>query len=149
VAVATLCQCALVSNACFLGKPESTTQTASRSVQLFLHSSRSTVPICYNGRPFCAQNCHFSRGIWSPILHVVSWIQPTQYRKRHLVRFGRFCTAHCRKSVYFRMGAPFPQNCPFPWGSGALSDTWFLRPTRILNPNGMSIDSAVLQDSLL
>jgi len=37
-------------NAC-LSSPESKSQTASRSVQLFLHSSRQTVAIFYNGRP--------------------------------------------------------------------------------------------------
>jgi len=34
-------------------------------------------------------------------------------------RFSRFCTAHGRKSLYFAMGNPFPQNCAFLWeGSG-------------------------------
>jgi len=33
-------------------------------------------------------------------------------------RFSRFCTAHGRKSLYFTIGDPFPQNCPFLWGSG-------------------------------
>jgi len=36
-----------------VGPPESTTQTANRSVQLFLHNSRQKVPMLYNGRPFC------------------------------------------------------------------------------------------------
>ena len=38
--------------------------------------------------------------------------------KQQIDRFSRFCTAHGRKSLYFATGAPFPQNCPFPWGSG-------------------------------
>jgi len=38
----------------------------------------------------------------------------------------------------------FPnQNCPFPWGYGPPSNTWFHEPTRVLNPNGISIRSAV------
>jgi len=37
--------------------------------------------------------------------------------KRQINQFSHFCTAHGRKSLYFTMGAPFPQNCPFPWGS--------------------------------
>jgi len=42
------------------------------------------------------------------------------------------------------MGRPFPpQNCPFPWRSGPPSNPWFLGPTRILNPNGISIGAAV------
>jgi len=35
-----------------------------------------------------------------------------------------------------------PQNCPFPWGIWTPSNTWFLGPTRVLNPNGISIGSA-------
>jgi len=34
------------------GSPKCTTQTANRSVQQFLHSSRQKIPILYNGRPF-------------------------------------------------------------------------------------------------
>jgi len=36
----------------FFGPSESTTQTANRSVQPFLHSSRQKVPILYDGRPY-------------------------------------------------------------------------------------------------
>jgi len=57
------CQCALTwghidatwriqLNLCFLGPPESITQTADRSVQPFLHSLRQKVPKLYNGRLF-------------------------------------------------------------------------------------------------
>ena len=35
-----------------LGPPDSASQTASRLIQPFLHSSRQTVPILYKGRPF-------------------------------------------------------------------------------------------------
>jgi len=36
----------------FFSPSESTTETANRSVQPFLHSSRQKVPILFNGRPF-------------------------------------------------------------------------------------------------
>ena len=36
-------------------------------------------------------------------------------------------------------GPPLPSVCPFPWGSGPSSYTWFLRPTRVLNPNSILI----------
>jgi len=43
------------------------------------------------------------------------------------------------------MGRPFPlQNCPFPWWIWTPSNTWFPGPTQVLNPNGISIGSAVL-----
>ena len=43
------------------------------------------------------------------------------------------------------MGRPFPlQNCtPSRGRSGLPSNSWFLGPTRVHNPNGISISSAV------
>jgi len=73
-----------------LGPPESKSQTTSRSVQPFLHSSLQSVPMLYNGPPL-----------------------------------------------------PPPQNCPFPRGYAPLSNTWFPGPTWVINPNGISIGSAV------
>jgi len=70
------------------GPPESTIQTANRSVQPFLHSSRQKVPI-------------------------------------------------------LTMDSSFPQNRLFRWGIWTPSNTWFSGPTRVLNPNGISIGSAV------
>jgi len=41
-------------------------------------------------------------------------------------------------------GTPLsPRNCPFPWGIWTPANTWFLEPTRVLNPNGISIGGAV------
>jgi len=61
-----------------------------------------------------------------------------------LDQFSRFCTAHDRVSLYFTMGRPFPpQNCPFAWGIWTPSNTWFLGPTRVHNPNGTLIGSAI------
>jgi len=37
---------------------------------------------------------------------------------------------------------PSPQICPFPWGIWTPSNTWFLGPTRVLSPNGISIGAA-------
>jgi len=50
--------CNSCSRASF-GPPESTVQTASRSVQSFLHRSWQPFPICTMGAPF-PQNCPFS-----------------------------------------------------------------------------------------
>ena len=44
---------------------------------------------------------------------------------------------------------PFPQSCPFPWGIWTPSNTWFPGPTRVLNPNGISIGLAVFAGSLV
>jgi len=49
-------------------------------------------------------------------------------------------TAECPSTV----GRPFPLKIASSHGeSGFPSNTWFPRPTRVLNPNGISIGSAV------
>jgi len=46
--------------------------------------------------------------------------------------------------------APFPLKiAPFHGGSGPPSNTWFLGPTPILNPNGISIGAAIFAGSLV
>ena len=45
-------------------------------------------------------------------------------------------------------GPPLPSKLPFPMGLWNPSNTWFLCPTPVLNPNGISIGWAVLQRSL-
>ena len=66
---------------------------------------------------------------------LISTAHPSLQPKRHLYRFSRFCTTDDRRvSLYFSMGRPFPpNNCRFPWGIWTPSNTWFLRPTRVLN----------------
>jgi len=39
-----------------------------------------------------------------------------------------------------------PQNCPFPWGMFTSSNIWFLGPTQVLNPNGISVGSAIFAE---
>jgi len=73
-----------------LGLPESSSKTACRSVQPFLHNSPQSVPLLYNV-PICSPK----------------------------------------------------KNSPSPWGLGPPSDTRYLRPTRVIMPNGMLIVSAV------
>ena len=100
------------------GPPQSTTQTANRSVQPFLHNSRQKVPILYNGRPF-PQSCPFSWGS-VPYLIMIPWASSSAQSKRHHDRFSRFRTGDHRVSLYFAMGRPFdPQNGPFPCISDA------------------------------
>jgi len=62
----------------------------------------------------------------------------------HLDRSSRFCADDRRVSYTLQWFASFsPQNCPLPWGIWTPSNTWFLGPTRIINANHISIDSAV------
>jgi len=125
-----------------LGPPESVTQTASRSVQPFLLSSRQSV-VEHVGACPSPQNCPFP---WGTCIHLTrgSLVHQNRRPKRHLDRFSRFCTDDHRVFIYFTMGHPFPPQMPLPMGIWTLCNTGtFIGPSRVLNPNGMSIGSAV------
>jgi len=48
------------------------------------------------------------------------------------------------ESLYFTMGCPFsPQTCPFARGIWTPSNTGFLGPNQVHNPNSISIGSAI------
>jgi len=80
----------------------------------------------------------------APILYMLPSAHPRPQPKQHLDRFSRFCTAHDRESLYFTKGRPFHLKiAPLHWRSGHPSNIWFLRLTRVHNPNGISISSAV------
>jgi len=49
-----------------LGPSKPKTQTASRSVQPFLHSSPQSVPILHNGTPLSPSKLPLPMGIWTP-----------------------------------------------------------------------------------
>jgi len=59
---------------------------------------------------------------WRHLANTIELAHPSAHSspqsKRQMDRFSRFCTAYSRKCLYFTMGAPIHQNCPFPWGSG-------------------------------
>jgi len=64
--------------------------------------------------------------------------------KRHLDRFCRICADDRRVSLYFTMGRHFPLKiAPSHGGIWTPSNTWFPGPTRVPNPNYISIGSAV------
>ena len=73
-----------------------------------------------------------------PLVHAI------QHPKRHLGRFSRFCTAQGGRSLYFTMGRPFSRKIAPSHGEyGPPCNACFLEPTRAVNPNGISICSAV------
>ena len=64
---------------------------------------------------------------------------------RSRLRVQLFYPDDPRVTLYFTMGRPFPPS-KLPLYMGDLdppSNTWFRGPTRVLNPNGISIGSAV------
>jgi len=98
------------SNTCFLCPPKSITQTASQSVQPFLHSSlQSDIR-----RALSPQNCHFPWGS-GPRLTRGS-LGPTDSESTASRSVSRFYTAHGRHSLYFTVGASFPPKLPLPLG---------------------------------
>ena len=92
---------------------DSSTQTASRSVQPLLRSSLQSVPILYNRPPSPHQNRHFSwgSGPMIPLAHPSPQLK-TESRLVHQLLY----TAHCRVSLYFTMGCPFPSKLSLPMG---------------------------------
>jgi len=61
--------------------------------------------------------------------------------KLHLDRFICFCTAHGRELLHFNTGRPFPLKIASSYGDLTPLNARFLRPTRVLNLNGISIGS--------
>ena len=69
---------------------------------------------------------------------------PSSQPKWQIERFSHFCTAHGRVSSGIPGHVLSPNNCPFARGNWATpSNTCFLGPTWVHNPNGISIGSAV------
>jgi len=64
--------------------------------------------------------CPSTRAHWRHLANMIELVHPSAHSspqsKRQMDKFSRFCTAYGRKCLYFTMGAPIHQNCPFPWG---------------------------------
>jgi len=83
---------------------------------------------------------------------MVPWPHQSPQPKRHFDRLSRFCTADGTASILQCAVLP-PQNCPFSWSIWTLhliNDSWGSVPhlmvlwaIQVLNPNGISIGSAV------
>jgi len=68
---------------------------------------------------------------------------PSPQPKRQIDRFSNFCTAHCKKSLYFTVGKPFPKIATSHGRSEPPSNSWFLEPFWDDNPTSTMIDLAV------
>jgi len=102
-------QRAPLSNVRFLDKPKSTLQTASRSVQPFLHSPQQKVPILYNGPPSLPP-------LKIALVHGGSghafWPHPTQHPKWHLDQFSRFLHSSQQSVRLLDSGLTHSPHCP-------------------------------------
>ena len=64
---------------------------------------------------------------WRIRLNFVSFSPLESTIEMQMDRFSRFCTAYGRKCLYFTMGDPVHQNCPFPlkiWTSHVTRDAF-------------------------
>jgi len=136
-------------NRWFRGPPESTTQTASRSVQ-----------------PFCTAHCRVSSGVPGHVLFAKNYAfalgdletrlihgcfgppeSKSQTASRSVQPFLR-CSLQSRYILY--NGPPLPPyNCPFYGGSEPPSSTWFLGPTELSTQTASRRVGPFLQRSLL
>jgi len=92
--------------------------------------------------------CPPMRALWRHLANTIELVHPSAELspppKRQIDRFSRFCTAHDRKCLYFTMGAPIHQNCPFAWVIWTPYLTHDSCAHASPNTNGTSIGSAVL-----
>jgi len=124
------------------------------------------------GRPFFALRIALPMGILTPIKYTVPWAHPNRYSERHHDRFRHFSRAHGRDRQTDRPRYNVCSNRPhlasaatiitsnFTQGRIAAAhgrfnrirqcppcEICFHQPTRVLNPNGISIGSAILYSS--
>jgi len=84
----------------------------------------------------CALRCGHNGTTWRIRLNLCLF-RPTEYTtKWQISRFSCFCTTHGRESLYFTIGDPFPQNCPFSWGD--LDPIWFIIHDSLASPSPQS-----------
>ena len=82
-----------------------------------------------------------------PLSNTIPTAHPSPQAKRHLSRFSRFAQMTPECPYTLQWDAPSPLKiAPSHWLSGPTSNTWFFGPTRILNPNGISIGAAVFAE---
>ena len=75
---------------------------------------------------------------------MLPWAYPCPQPKWHLDWLSHFCTAHGKVSLGMPGHVLSPKNCAFAWCDlDPHLIQWFLRPTGIFIPNGISISSAV------
>jgi len=76
---------------------------------------------------------------------MICWAHPSRQTKWHLIGSAVFAQMTTECPYTLQLDAPFPLKIALSHvGSGSPSNTWFIGPTQILNPNGISIGSAVL-----
>jgi len=126
--------------------PSPQIKTANRSVQPFVHNSLQKVLYLTMGNLF--PKTAPSRGGSGPPRN--SWfLEPDRAHNPNGISIGSAVLAQMTAEyTCFTMGRPYPpQNCPLPSGDldpNLIHGCWFPGPTRVLNPNGISIGSPII-----
>jgi len=116
-------------------------------VKVICHKAPRRVDEWFNVIRQVTATCPPMRAHWLHLANTIELVHPSAHSspqpKRQMDRFSRFCTAYGTKCLYFTMGAPILQNCPFPPGIWTSHVTRCFGPMRAHNQNGTSISSAV------
>ena len=99
-----------------------------------------------------ASMCPPIRAHWRHLVNMTELVLPSARSspqpKLQIDRFSHFCTAHGRMSSGMPRHVLSPNNCPFAWVTWTLCNTCFVGPTRVHNPNAISINSAALHSTV-
>ena len=103
------------SNTCFLGPTRVHNPNSSSIGSAVFAQFTSECRRACQGMHFPLKTAPYHMG---SVPHVIrGFLGPPNSASQTASQLSRFCTAHGRKSLYFTMGASFPQNCPLPWGN--------------------------------
>jgi len=110
----------------FLGPPDPTTQTASRTLDWISRfcTAHGTASLYFTmGRPSPLQNCPFPRGDQDP--HLTRFLKPIQAHNPNdiLTGWAVFAQLTTQCPYTLQWATPSPQNCPFPWADLDPSNT--------------------------
>ena len=90
----------------------------------------------------CALPCGHIGATWRIRLNL-SFLRPKYTTQTSNRTVQPFLHSSRQKVLILYNGLPFSPKCPFPWGSGSPSNSWFHGPVQTHNPNGISLGSAV------
>jgi len=118
-------------------------------VKPFLHSWRQKVPIIYNGRPYPLE-LPLQMGIWTP--RNTQCLGPMRAHNPNGTSIGSAMfaqmTAECPYTLQW-FACFLLKIAPSHVGIWTSCNTWFIGPTRVMNPNGNLIVQPFFQDSLV
>jgi len=97
-----------------LRPPESITQTASRSVQPFVHKSRQSLAILYNRPPLSTLKLPLSTGIWAPSNTL--FLAPIRAHNSNGISIGSGVFAQITAQCPYTSSLLLPSKLPLPAG---------------------------------